>query len=422
MYRQIAHEDFWRAYRRSFWRRFASWITGKDNQLLPYSEVRQSLPFSGQRDLGVQAILVDKIVGSVGRYRDFDRAFLPTRRINSQRWINVQQARYADVELPAIDVYKLGDVYFVRDGNHRVSVARQRNQPFIDAYVTEIDIPISLSPNDNLEAIQQKRTYAEFMQQTGLNKLRPDANLELSMANEYGRLLDHINTHRYYLGLEQQRDISDEEAVLSWYDNVYQPLIELIQENNLQAQFPDRTLTDLYWWVSEYQWLRKESTIETDKVEEEAENLLPLYNIREVRQVIRKLRQADWVDRVILQQEKSRFFEMTGLDKLHPEAKIHLTLPGKYDKMLEQISEHRWYLGEHLGQDVPYETAVDSWFHHVYEPIIELIREAGYLERFPQRTEADLYLWLLDHRQDMIGALDDLTSLPDELPNYHPKT
>lgn len=405
MFRHLAHEDFWRAYRRAFWRKLSAWITGKNNALLPYHQVRQEIPFQGQRDLGIQTIPIEKIVGSAGRYRDFDRAFLPTQRQTSERWVNISAARYADIELPPIETYKVGDVYFVKDGNHRVSVARERGQALIDAYVIEIEIPIALTKDTEIDQLKQKRSYAHFMQRTGLSRLRPDADLELSMSEEYDRLLEHIDTHRYYLGLERQKDVPYHEAVTSWYDNVYLPLIEQIQAHGLPQQFPQRTLTDLYWWVSEYQWLRRESTVEEDKVEEVIEHMADIYSNREVRQVIRKLRQATWLDRIILEQEKAHFYDYTNIKEIRPKADIRLTLPGKYEKMLAHISDHRWYLGEERDADVPYAEAVASWYDNVYIPIITIIREQGFLQRFPERTEADLYLWTLDHRSDLKDAV-----------------
>ena len=101
MFDQLANQDFDKAYRRGFWRRLSAWLAGKSNELLPYDEVRRQLPFQGQRSAGLQEIPLDKIVGSVGRYRDFDRAFLPTQRITASRWINISKARYEDKALPA---------------------------------------------------------------------------------------------------------------------------------------------------------------------------------------------------------------------------------------------------------------------------------------------------------------------------------
>jgi len=408
MLNNLAHDDFWRAYKRGYWRKIASWINGSDNQLLPYHTVRKEIPFQGQIYRGVQTIPIEKIVGSAGRYRDFDRAFLPTQKANSQRWINISKARYADIELPAIDVYKIGEVYFVKDGNHRVSVARQRGQAMIDAYVTEIDIPINLTVDTAIDEIRSKRSYAEFMQKTDLLRLRPGVNLEMSLSEQYGRLLNHINTHHYYLGLEQQHKVAFETAVTSWYDNVYLPLVAAIEAQNLTGQFPHLTVTDLYWLVSEYQWLRRESSITEDKVEEAGQEMAHIYKVRDVRQTLRKLRQANWIDDMILLQEKANFYEYTKIKNLRPEANLELTLPGKYEKMLAHISDHRWYLGEARQEEVPYEEAVLSWYDHIYLRVIEIIREQGYLARFPERTEADLYLWTMDHREDMREAVNEL--------------
>ncbi len=103
IYDTLAHEDFHRVYRRAFWRKLNAWLGGKNNQLLAYDDIRNNLPFLGQRDIGLQEVPVSKIVGSVGRYRDFDRVFLPTQKFTAQRWINVSKARYKDVELPPMD-------------------------------------------------------------------------------------------------------------------------------------------------------------------------------------------------------------------------------------------------------------------------------------------------------------------------------
>ena len=408
MYKHQAIEDFWRAYRRGYWRKLASWITGNDNELLHYQTIRDEIPFQGQVDRGVQTINIEKIVGSVGRYRDFDRAFLPTQRSNSQRWINISNARYAEIELPPIEVYKIGEVFFVKDGNHRVSVARQRGQAMIDAYVIEIDVPINVTIDSDIDEILSKRDYAAFLQKTGLSRLRPDAQLEMSMSEQYGRLLNHIKTHQYYLGLEQQQAVDFETAVTSWYDNVYQPLVSLIHSQNLTKQFPNLTVTDLYWLVSEYQWLRRESSITEDKVEQASLELAEIYKLRDVRQILRKLKQVNWIDDMILHQEKSNFYAYTNIFALRPGANIELSLPGKYEKMLGHISDHRWYLGEAKQEEVTYEEAVESWYDNVYLRIVDIIKEQGYLDRFPERTEADLYLWTMDHREDMRQAVSEL--------------
>ena len=407
MFKSLAYQDFDRAYRRAFWRKIRAWLTGTSNELLPYDEVRQQLPFSGQRDLGMQTIPVNKIVGSVGRYRDFDRVFLPTQRQTTQRWVNIKAAHYEEKPLPPIDAYKIGDVYFVRDGNHRVSVAREREQLFIDAYIIEIDVPIQLTPETEMDDLVRQKDYAQFMAQTWLARLRPDANLELTLARQYGRLLDHIQTHRYYLGLEEQRDVAWEEAVTSWYDNVYLPLVAVILEHDLDRAFPKNTVTDLYWWVSEYQWLLRESYEGEGLIGTAVSPLAKMYTDKTVRQILRKLKQATWIDAMLLEQERDQFLEYTQIKKLRPDAEIALSLPGKYDKLLYHISAHRWYLGEERSSEVPYDDAVASWYDNAYLPLVQMIREQDMMQSFPERTEADLYLWLVDHRREFIASFSE---------------
>lgn len=412
IFHQLAYQDFDRAYRRAFWRKLRAWITGKSNELLPYKQVRQQLPFGGQRDLGLQTVPLEKVVGSVSRYRDFDRAFLPTQRETSQRWVSIRTAHYEDKGLPPIDAYKIGDVYFVKDGNHRVSVARERGQDFIEAYVTEIDVPIQVTPETDIDDLVREKEYAEFMQATGLSKTRSEADLHMTAPHGYGRLLDHIQTHQYYLGLERKEEIPFPAAAASWYDNVYRPLLQVICEHDLPDAFPDYTPTDLYWWVSEYQWLYRDAAAKQDAVAETGHKLNELYNRRSVQKTLKRLQHHSWIDQMILEQERRHFLEYTRIQEIRPGAQIDLSLPGKYGKMLHHISAHRWYLGEEREENVPYEEAVASWYDNAYLPLVRTLRQHGYLEDFPGRTEADLYLWVVDHRQDLVDSFANQEDAP----------
>ncbi len=406
MYDSLARDDFERAYQRSLWRKVITRLTGKSNELLPFDEVRQALPFRGQRDIGLQEVPLDKIVGSVGRYRDFDRAFLPTQRQTTERWINVSKARYNEVALPPVELYKIGDVYFVKDGNHRISVARERKQAIIDAYVTEIDIPFRLTADMDIDSVQQEKAYGQFLQDTRLDELRPDADLHLSNPAEYARLREHIADHHYYLGTERQADVSYGEAVQSWYDNVYRPLVDAIEAQGLRRQFPQMTAADLYLRVSEYQWLVRQAAqadVGSDEARDEAtERMADIYQQGVVRRVIRTLRGANWIDTMIRDKEYAAFLERTGLQALRPEAQVLASLPGKYEKILHHIDVHHYYLGLERQHDVPYSEAVASWYDNVYLPTIANIREQNLLADFPGRTETDAYIWLIEHRAEMV--------------------
>jgi len=411
MFDSLAHDDFEKAYLRSLWRKLITRVTGRANELLPFDEVRHALPFSGQRDIGLQTVPLDRIVGSVGRYRDFDRAFLPTQRQTTERWVNIRKAYYEDVSLPPVELYKIGEVYFVKDGNHRVSVARDRQQVDIDAYVTEIDIPFQLTPDMDIDSVLLEKAYASFSQQTRLGELRPGSDLRLSNPAEYERLHQHINAHGYYLGTERQADVSPEDATLSWHDNVYRPLVEAIEAEGLRRQFPAMTAADLYLRVSEYQWLVREAAQGT-LADEEArttatEQMAEIYQQRVVRRVIRTLRHATWIDTMIRDKEYAAFLERTRLHELRPGVEILASLPGKYEKILDHIHVHQYYLGLEWQRDVGYDEAVASWYDNVYWPTVQGVREEKLLADFPGRTETDAYIWLIEHREALERATSD---------------
>jgi hypothetical protein len=146
---QAAYQDFDRAQRRAFVRGVISYLLRRDNRLIPLEEVKQFLPFRGRRDIGIKIVAISQIVGSSNRYNDFDRAFMPLHKRSPDRWINIHQARAEAIGLPPVDLYKIGDVYFVEDGHHRISVARLDGQLEIEARVIEIDVEVPLNtPTD----------------------------------------------------------------------------------------------------------------------------------------------------------------------------------------------------------------------------------------------------------------------------------
>jgi nucleotide-binding universal stress UspA family protein len=247
-----AVQDFSRARRQAAREQFLARLQGRSVDLLSYEEVRQKLKARDSQGLGLKEIPLDAIVGSVGRYTDFTRSFLPLVDKNQERWARIQTKFNGLEGLPPIEVYQVGDVYFVRDGNHRVSVARQMGATHIEAYVTKIEIKVPLTPGVQPDDLILKAEYAEFLEQTGLDKVRPGVDLSVTAPGKYPVLLEHINVHRYFMGIEQQREIAYEEAVGHWYDATYLPVIEVVREQGILAEFPGRTETDLYLWVSEH--------------------------------------------------------------------------------------------------------------------------------------------------------------------------
>lgn len=254
-----ARRDFQKARMKAFWQEVWSLLTGKSIDLLRFEEVRQRLNLQNERSLGIQNIPLDKIVGSVGRYNDFSRSFLPRKSVNEHRWQQVSALARSDRGFPPIEVYKVGDVYFVIDGNHRVSVARQLKSPTIEAYVTEFQTSVPLTENDTLDDLLIKEGYAEFLRQTRLDGLRPGSQVILTEPAQYQRILEHIDVHRYFMGLDLQRDVSYAEAVASWYDNVYSPMIEAVRKYDMLEELPGRTEADIYVWLISYQAALREN-------------------------------------------------------------------------------------------------------------------------------------------------------------------
>lgn len=416
--KQLAQDDFERAYQRGFWRKVSSWLTGERNELLPFNEVRERIPIQGHRYIGLQQVPINQIVGSLGRYRDFDRAFLPRQTRTRGRWVSIDSARYDDVLLPPVELYKMGEVYFVRDGNHRVSVAREQGQEVVDALVTEIEVPVPLTADVQIDDLEVKGEYAVFLEKTDLEKIRPGAHIELTLSGEYERLLEHINVHRWYMGEGRQAEIPYEEAVASWYDDVYSPLVELILEQELLEHFPERTEADLYLWIIEYEWFLREAYRNDYSFQVVSRQFRERFKDSPSRKLVKILKKSTWVDNLILEQEREEFRVRTNLDELHPNSMIILTAPGLYYRLLEQIDDHQGYIREKKGLDVSYDEAVVSWYENVYMPLVERIREGDIMDQFPGRTETDLYLWILEQQynfQDVFGKDVPLESIIESL-------
>ena len=170
-----ALEDFRRARRRAAMEEILSRLTGKSTDLLPYEQVSQMLRVTKSEPRGLQEIPLDAIVGSVARYTDFTRSFLPRHDATQERWARIEMAASDPRGLPPIDVYQIGQVYFVADGNHRVSVARRLGAKTILAHVTQVHTKVTLTPDVSPDDLILKAEYADFLESTRLDQVRPQA-------------------------------------------------------------------------------------------------------------------------------------------------------------------------------------------------------------------------------------------------------
>ncbi len=275
----LSRADFASARSKSFFNSVIAFFTGHQNRLLTFDEVSQKLHIGGPIYRGLQTVRLDQIVGSVNRYHDFDRTFLPTQDHTGSRWRRVNRAWYEDVSLPPVLLYKVDEVYFVVDGNHRVSVARDQGQEFIDAEVRECHVKVPVTADLQPEDLELLGDQVQFIERTTLDRLRPGVNLETTVLGGYERMLEHIAVHHYFMGLDLKRDVSEAEAVEHWYDTVYLPVIAVIRENGLLEEFPGKTETDFYLWVMDHRhYLVSQGVAELVEPEQAAEEFVQYYS------------------------------------------------------------------------------------------------------------------------------------------------
>jgi hypothetical protein len=252
-YSEQSRADFQRARFKSFKNRVWDSLSGQRTTLLSYDDIKEKLHIGGPIYRGMQTVRVDQIAGSLNRYHEFDRVFLPASENLATRWQSVNRAFYQDVSLPPVVLYKVGQVYFVVDGHHRVSVAREQGQIYIEAEVRECSTRVNITADIKPEDLQILEDKVHFLERTSLDSVKPESNIKLTIPDGFDRMLEHIAVHRYFMGLDLQRDISEEEAIADWYDRVYMPVVNIIRETNILKEFPNKTEGDLYLWVLDHQ-------------------------------------------------------------------------------------------------------------------------------------------------------------------------
>ena len=252
-----AREDFDAARFRAFRTAILGILTRRARGLASMDAALEAAGAEGRSFAGIYEIPLDRVVGSAApnaKSADFDPGFLPVDRRMRDRWTRIYRAMVEGDELPAIDVYKLGENYYVIDGHHRVSVARSLGRDNISARVIEVKTKAPLGPGIDPASLLRAAEYRDFLQATQLDKVRPEARLECSRLGAYDELLRHILGHRYFLGLETSREVPLPEAAAGWYDNVYLPVAKEIREHNVLEQFPGWTEADIYVEITR-RWL-----------------------------------------------------------------------------------------------------------------------------------------------------------------------
>ena len=250
-----ASDDFSRARGKAILSQIQNFLNPDRDNLLSFHVVKDILKPKNEVYKGNQTIPIKLIAGSEGRYYDFNKYFLPKKDHLRHRWERVDEAHINDIILPPIMLYEIGGIYFVRDGNHRVSVAKMQNVEFIDAEVISLSTEINLHPSMTTEQLRDAVIDYEkkiFYAETYFGDLTEYWELNFSSPGRYDVIYNHILVHKYYLNEDLEEEIHFHNAVVSWYNNVYYPVITIIRDQWLLVNFPKRTEADLYVWIIQH--------------------------------------------------------------------------------------------------------------------------------------------------------------------------
>lgn len=224
-------------------------LTRRPGDLLSFDHVHEKLQLGKVRYLGLQNVSLQQIAGTVGRYPDFTRAFFPRKEHLQGRWKAIEQLVATGKSLPPVELYKVGEAFFVRDGHHRISVARHRGYSSIEALVWEYDAPVQLQPDSDIDELLRIAAHEAFLERTHIDRLCPSLYLELTQLAGYDKLLQEVEQFQSVLSRVEERELSPDEAVTLWCEMRYFPIIEIIRRRAILQDFPGRTETDLYLWL-----------------------------------------------------------------------------------------------------------------------------------------------------------------------------
>jgi hypothetical protein len=281
--------DFSNAMHKAFKEELKGFVLRKSFRLLPFEEVKEKLEICFLKESGIQSIPLASIIGSEGRYRSFTRHFFPLQEDLRDRWKKVDQAQLANEDLPPVELYRVAGTYFVKDGHHRISVARTKGKKYIDARVYDYECDVPLDVDTDLDKLAIQETYHRFLKDTQLLQHRPNADMQLTLLGGYSILMEHIEAHKHYLEMLKGVEVSFIEAVCSWYDRVYTPLVEIIRSNRIMKQFPHRTETDFYIWIIKNRRKLKELCLDKEEAARLVESYAHKYD-GSIRKIISKFK------------------------------------------------------------------------------------------------------------------------------------
>ena len=289
---------------------------GQGSGIKSFREQQAKEEAFAERDLGLGPVSLDQVVGSVGRYRDFDNRFRLRRALPPERLEKIKTMMLSGKHLPPVKLFRIKDEFYVLDGNHRVAAAKELGRDYIDAHIVEF-----LPSKNSLENLLY-REKIEFQEKTGLKD-----SIHLTEIGQYAYLVKQIDEHRFFLGTsEGGKSVSFKEAALDWHETIYLPLTAIIEKNRLPGAFPKRTAADLYAYISFHQWEKGR----TRRYGIGVDQLIPK-NMEEFRAKTANMKDIElpemhhWISAFILMTVKAgremrvldRLFEMAEVQEVH---------------------------------------------------------------------------------------------------------
>ena len=249
-----AQFDFSRARRRRALGRLSARLRRADdvNHILPFEEVAKALGRVGERRLGLELIPLDSIIGTVDRSREFDRAFRPTSPRVRERWERINLAQRKGEAMPPIDVYRIGELHFVKDGHHRVSVAHALGYRDIEAYVTEVLTELGADRKIRMRDLPLKSHERLFFERVPLTD---EARERIHLSDEwrYAALAEAVEAWGFRASQARNQELSRKEAAEAWLREEYEPVVEMLRDAQLVPK--GVTDTEAYMKVAQLRYL-----------------------------------------------------------------------------------------------------------------------------------------------------------------------
>ena len=266
---QDAQHDFTRARRARLLSDVARRLRGEPDDvamILPFEEVVDALGVVGREDAGLQVVPLDAIVGTVDRAADFDRGVRPTSPRLRSRWERIAAAQRRGESLPPISLYRVGDLFFVRDGHHRVSVAKSLGREDIDAYVVEIQTRVRLGRDLRVGDLPLKDHERLFRERVPLGR---DERARISVSDPwaFGKLAEAVEAWGFRAMQDRGSYMDRREVAHVWFTSEYLPVVEMLSAGGLIER--DETETDAYLRISAMRYKALRTHEWSDEVLEE---------------------------------------------------------------------------------------------------------------------------------------------------------